>query len=386
MTGSPPQRGGPLSGLRIIEMAGIGPAPMCGMLLADLGAEILRIDRPRQPADLGIDRPLETNFILRGRRTIRVDLKSPDGIELLLALVARADGLIEGFRPGVMERLGLGPEPCLARNPRLVYGRVTGWGQTGPRAQTAGHDLNYIALTGALDAMGRCGERPPVPLNLIGDFAGGALFLALGVVAGLLKVRDGGMGRVVDAAIVDGVAAMMTSLNGLRAAGLFAPERGSNILDSGAWFYDVYRCADGGHVAVGPIERRFCGALLERLGLDPAEMPPQDDRDRWDEGRERLRAVFASRSRDDWAAVFAEGDACVTPVLALEEAFEDPHLVERGTHGRIGGHVQAMPAPRFSATPPPPPAPPRAPQGPEALAGWLDEDAIDLLGRAVVTH
>lgn len=378
-------RAGPLSGVRIIEMAGIGPAPMCGMLLADLGAEILRIDRPQAAADLGIKRPLETNFILRGRQTIRVDLKRPEGIELALALVERSDALIEGFRPGVMERLGLGPEPCLMRNPRLVYGRVTGWGQTGPRARTAGHDINYIALSGALEAMGRRGEAPPVPLNLIGDFAGGALFLALGILAGILRARQDGVGQVVDAAIVDGVASMLTSINGLRAAGLFSGERGTNLLDSGAYFYDTYRCSDRRYVAVGPIEQRFCAELLARLGIDPASMPDQNDQSRWEEGRARLREVFASRSRDEWTDVFADSDACVTPVLSVEEAFRDPHLAEHGTFARIGGFCQAAPVPHFSATSPDSPEPPAPPRGAEALEDWLEPELVARFQGAVVS-
>lgn len=378
-------RAGPLSGVRIIEMAGIGPAPMCGMLLADLGAEILRIDRPHVAADLGIKRPLETNFVLRGRQTIRVNLKRTEGVELVLALLERSDALIEGFRPGVMERLGLGPKPCLTHNPRLVYGRVTGWGQSGPRALTAGHDINYIALTGALDAMGRRGEAPPVPLNLIGDFAGGALFLAFGILAGIVRAREDGVGQVVDAAIVDGVASMLTSINGLRAAGLFSTDRGTNLLDSGAFFYDTFKCADGRYVAVGPIEKRFYTELLARLEIDPATMPDQNDQSRWDVGRLRLRGVFASRSRDEWAAVFAESDACVTPVLSLEESFVDPHLAEQGAFSRIGGFTQAAPAPHFSATPPDCPEPPASPQGSEVLEGWLDPEDIAQFRGAVVT-
>lgn len=378
-------RAGPLSGVRIIEMAGIGPAPMCGMLLADLGAEILRIDRPHVAADLGIKRPLETNFVLRGRQTIRVNLKRTEGVELVLALLERSDALIEGFRPGVMERLGLGPKPCLTHNPRLVYGRVTGWGQSGPRALTAGHDINYIALTGALDAMGRRGEAPPVPLNLIGDFAGGALFLAFGILAGIVRAREDGVGQVVDAAIVDGVASMLTSINGLRAAGLFSTDRGTNLLDSGAFFYDTFKCADGRYVAVGPIEKRFYTELLARLEIDPATMPDQNDQSRWDVGRSRLRGVFASRSRDEWAAVFAESDACVTPVLSLEESFVDPHLAEQGAFSRIGGFTQAAPAPHFSATPPDCPEPPASPQGSEVLEGWLDPEDIAQFRGAVVT-
>jgi crotonobetainyl-CoA:carnitine CoA-transferase CaiB-like acyl-CoA transferase len=351
--------GGPLAGLRVVEMAGIGPAPMCGMLLADLGAEIVRIDRPGE-SDVGIKRPPETNFLLRGRPTIRIDLKEAAGRDRALALTDAADCLIEGFRPGVMERLGLGPEVCLERNPRLVYGRVTGWGQTGPMAPWAGHDLNYIGLTGALEALGRADTPPPAPLNLIGDFGGGALFLAFGLLAGIIEAGRSGRGQVVDAAIVDGVAAMMTSLNGLRAGGVFPKERQASILDSGAYFYDVYACADGRHIALGAIEPRFFATFLARLRLGPDEFPPQADRDRWPEGRERLRALFATRPRNDWVALFADCDACVTPVLSLEESFDDPHMRARGAYVAPGGFPQAAPAPRFSRTPPAPPGPPDA--------------------------
>lgn len=368
-------RRGPLSGVRLIEMAGIGPAPMCGMVLSDLGADILRIDRPT-PSDVGIKRPVETNFILRGRRTIPVDLKTEAGRALVLRLLREADGVFEGFRPGVMERLGLGPEAALAANPALVYGRVTGWGQSGPMAQTAGHDLTYLALTGALGAMGRQGELPPVPLNLVGDFAGGALFLAVGMLSALIAARESGRGQVVDAAIVDGVASMLSSINGLRQAGIFTPEPGTNILDGGAYFYDVYRCADGGAIAVGPIEKKFFAQFVERLGIDPATLPPQDDAARWPEGRAVLADIFAGRDRDAWAALFAGTDACVVPVLSIEESFRDPHLAARGTYQQIDGRPQAAPAPRFSDTPPATPAPPSIASTEDALADWLPPEEI----------
>lgn len=367
---------GPLAGIRILEMAGIGPAPMCGMLLSDLGADILRIDR-LVPADVGIDRPLETNFILRGRKAIKLDLKQPDAVALVRRLTREADGLIEGFRPGVMERLGLGPDVCLAENPRLVYGRVTGWGQSGPLSMTAGHDLNYIALTGALGHMGRKGEAPPVPLNLIGDFAGGALFLALGLLSAIVEARSSGRGQVVDAAIVDGVASMLTSINGLLASGIFSVESGTNILDSGAFYYDTYRCADGRHIAVGCIEKRFFAQFIEKLGIDPATMPAQDDRERWPEGRELLRSLFLTRTRDEWAKLFEGSDACVTPVLSMEESFNDPHLKDRGTYTAIGGYRQAAPAPRFSRTQPNIPAPPSTKE--DMLSGWLPAHEIAAL-------
>jgi crotonobetainyl-CoA:carnitine CoA-transferase CaiB-like acyl-CoA transferase len=375
-------RAGPLAGLKVIEMAGIGPAPMCGMLLSDLGAEILRIDRP-VPADVGIDRPFETNFILRGRTTIRADLKSAEGRALIGALVRRADALIEGFRPGVMERLGLGPEECRAMNPALVYGRVTGWGQTGPLAPRAGHDLNYIALTGALEAMGRKDERPPVPLNLIGDFAGGALYLALGITAALLEARRSGEGQVVDAAIVDGVASMLTSMNALRTSGVFSTERGANVLDSGAYYYDTYACSDGRYLAIGPIEKKFFAEFLERLGLEPSDLPGQDDRARWPEGRATLAGIFATRPRDEWVALFANSDACVAPVLSMEESFDDPHLAGRGTYCEVDGYRQAAPAPKFSRTRPAVPEPPRQADARDALSDWLSDDEIEALAAAL---
>ena len=351
---------GPLAGLKVVEMAGIGPAPMCGMLLADLGAEIVPIDRPGE-ADLGIKRPTNTNFILRGRPTARMDLKTPEGRDRALALIARADCLIEGFRPNVMERLGLGPEEAFNRNPALVYGRVTGWGQSGPMSPWAGHDLNYIGLTGALEAIGRPGSPPPPPLNLIGDFGGGALFLAFGLLAGVLEARRTGQGQVVDAAIVDGVASMMTSWNGLLSGGVFTNDRGANILDSGAYFYDVYACADGKFLAVAAIEKRFFGEFLSRLGLRAEDMPMQEDKDRWEEGRSRLRSIFLTEPQSHWVALFANSDACVTPVLSLEDSFNDPHLRARGTYTRVAGHWQAAPAPRFSLSQPPTPPAPDAP-------------------------
>lgn len=368
-------RRGPLSGVRLIEIAGIGPAPMCGMVLSDLGADILRIDRTT-PGDVGIKRPRETNFILRGRRTIPVDLKSETGRALVLRLLREADGMFEGFRPGVMERLGIGPEPALKVNPALVYGRVTGWGQEGPMARTAGHDITYLALTGALGAMGRKGELPPVPLNLIGDFAGGALFLAVGMLSALIEARQTGRGQVVDAAIVDGVATMLSSVNGLRQAGIFGPEAGTNILDGGAYFYDVYRCDKGGCIAVGPIEKKFFADFVARLGIDLDALPPQDDPDRWPEGRAMLAEVFATRTRDEWSALFEGTDACVAPVLSMEESFRNPHLASRGTYREIDGHVQAAPAPRFGATPPEMPAPPATASAEDALADWLPADEI----------
>ena len=343
---------GPLAGLKAVEMAGIGPAPMCGMLLADLGAEIVRIDAPGE-ADVGIKRPPETNFLLRGRPTIRVDLKDPAGRDRALALIEKADCLIEGFRPGVMERLGLGPDPCLARNPRLVYGRVTGWGQSGPMAPWAGHDLNYIGLTGALEALGRADAPPPAPLNLLGDFGGGALFLALGLLAGVLDARRTGRGQVIDAAIVDGVAAMMTSLNGLRAGGVFSTERQASILDSGAYFYDVYACADGHHLAVGAIEPRFFRDFLARLGLGPDDLPPQEDRSRWAEGRARLRAIFATRRARPLGRPLRGVGRLRDPGALVRILREPPHARPRHLRGgrRLpGGRAGAALQPNAPAT------------------------------------
>ena len=373
---------GPLAGLRIIEFAGIGPAPMCGMVLSDLGADIIRIDR-QAPANVGIERPLDTNFTLRGRRTIKLDLKNPQSVAFVLELVAKADCTIEGFRPGVMERLGLGPEIMLERNPSLVYGRVTGWGQSGPLAMTAGHDINYIAITGALEAMGREGERPPVPLNLIGDFAGGAMFLAVGLLAAVFEARRSGKGQVVDAAIVDGVASMMNSINGLRSGGVFSKQRGRNVLDSGAFFYDTYRCADDRFIALGPIEPQFFKVFLDRLGLSADALPRQDDKPGWGEGRARLAEIFASRPRDEWASLFSGSDACVSPVLGLEEAFCDSHMSGRGAYVEIDGLPQSSPAPRFSRTKPDLPMAPAEATSINTLADWLSADRLAAWDKAL---
>ncbi|HEY3502452.1 MAG TPA: CaiB/BaiF CoA-transferase family protein [Actinocatenispora sp.] len=345
---------GPLDGIRVVELAGIGPAPFATMLLADLGAEVIRVDRPggrATPVDAG------HRILGRGRRSVAVDLKNPDGVAVVLRLAGTADALIEGYRPGVAERLGIGPEPCLAANPRLVYGRMTGWGQDGPLAQRAGHDIDYIALAGALSMVGRRGEAPTVPLNLIGDFGGGGMLMAVGVLAGLLGARISGRGQVVDAAMVDGTATLLSMLLGLRAAGMWG-ERGGNLLDGGAPFYDAYRCADGGYVAVGALEDPFYAELLAGLGLSGDDtLPPRDEPARWPELRERLAAVFATRTRDEWADRFADTDACVAPVLDPDEAADHPHLAARGTYRRESGLLQPAPAPRFSATPPGVPAP-----------------------------
>jgi alpha-methylacyl-CoA racemase len=362
---------GPLAGFKIIEMAGIGPAPMCAMLLADLGATVLRTDR-QQPSGLGLPGDARFNIMNRSRHTIAVDLKHPEGVALVLRLVGAADALIEGFRPGVMERLGLGPEPCLARNPKLVYGRMTGWGQTGPLAQAAGHDLNYIALAGVLHSIGRAGQPPTPPLNLVGDFGGGALYLAFGLACGLLEAQRSGKGQVVDAAMVDGAASLMTMFYALHAAGSFTATRGANALDSGAFFYDVYECADGKYVSLAPIEDKFLEEFLRRLEIDPAEMPPKMDRRRWPEAKAKLAARFKRKTRDEWCRLLEGSDACFAPVLSLAEAPSHPHNLARQSFVEIDGIVQPAPSPRFSRTPAGRPTPPEIPgeRGVASLAQW----------------
>lgn len=336
---------GPLAGLRVLEFAGLGPGPFCAMLLADLGAEVLRVDRADAPPGH------RAEVLKRGRRSVAIDLKSPAGTAAALRLVDRADALIEGFRPGVMERMGLGPEPCLARNPRLAYGRMTGWGQDGPLAPTAGHDINYIALTGALWATGRADDPPPPPLNLVGDFGGGGMLLAVGLLAAILNARATGRGQVVDAAMTDGSALLMAMFHGMTAMGRWRNTRGANLLDGAAPFYDSYRCSDGRYVAVGAIEPAFFAALLAGLGLAPARFTERMDPARWPALKAEIAAAFATRTRDDWAVAFAGSDACVTPVLDLDEAPAHPHNLARGTFVTRDGVVQAAPAPRFSETP-----------------------------------
>ncbi|MEU8251210.1 CaiB/BaiF CoA-transferase family protein [Nonomuraea sp. NPDC048916] len=336
---------GPLSGVRVVELGGQGPVPFCAMTLADLGAEVITVRRPGPAAPTNPHNPV----IDRGRRFVAVDLKSPDGVAVVRRLAGRADAVLEGFRPGVLERLGLGPGHLLAENPALVYGRMTGWGQDGPLAQRAGHDINYIALTGALHGIGQAGGPPVVPVNLVGDYAGGALYLALGVTSALLSARATGRGQVVDAAIVDGVAALMSIVYGLSAAGRWTGERGVNLLDGGAPFYRVYRCADGEHVAVGALEEPFYLDLLDGVGLGGRDdlVTGRLDRSRWPAIEEALSTAFAAYPRAHWEAVFAGRDGCVTPVLSAREAQHHPHLAARGTY--VDGH--AAPAPRFSGTP-----------------------------------
>ncbi|HEU0088503.1 MAG TPA: CaiB/BaiF CoA-transferase family protein [Pseudonocardiaceae bacterium] len=360
---------GPLAGLRVVELAGIGPAPHAAMLLADLGADVVRVQRPSAGLHLV---PPASDQLLRGRRSVAADLKDPIGRETVLQLVEQADVLVEGMRPGVAERLGIGPADCHARNPRLVYARMTGWGQDGPLAGRAGHDLNYLALSGVLHAIGSAGGKPVPPLNLIGDFGGGSMFLVAGVLAALWQRERAGAGQIVDVAMLDGVSVLAQMCWSLRACGLWNDQRGSNLLDSGAPFYDTYACADGRYVAVGALEPQFYAELLAGLGLAEADLPAQLDRAGWPVLRERFTAVFASRTRDEWAAAFESTDACVTPVLAFAEVPAHPHIAARGTLVELGGVLQPAPAPRFSRTPPDLPTPPREPDTDTAavLADW----------------
>ncbi len=344
---------GPLAGIRVVEFAGIGPGPFCGMVLSDLGADVVRIDRippvpPRPPT--GVD-ALTDGILGRGRRSVAVDLKHPDGHAVAESLVDGADALIEGFRPGVMERLGFAPDDCLERNPRLVYGRLTGWGQDGPYAHAAGHDLNYIALAGALAPIGRRADRPAPPLNVVGDFAGGGMLLAMGIAAALVEAGRSGRGQVVDAAMVDGSAYLMTMMYELLGRGAWIEERESNPNDGGAFFYDVYETADGRYVSVAPMEPQFYAELLRRLGPEAEGLPPQWDTARWPEATEHLAAVFRTRTRDEWCALLEGTDACFAPVLTMSEAPVHPHNVHRGTFTEVAGVTQPAPAPRFGRTP-----------------------------------
>lgn len=340
-------RSGPLAGLRVVELAGIGPGPFAAMHLGDLGADVVRVDRPG-PSGPGIDPAQDVTH--RNKRSLCLDLKAAGAAEAVLGLAERADVLIEGYRPGVAERLGVGPDPCLARNPRLVYGRMTGWGQDGPLADRAGHDIGYVAVTGALGAIGPADGPPAVPANLLGDYAGGALYLVVGVLAALHHARATGEGQVVDAAIVDGTAHLSAMLHGLLAAGAWQDRREANLLDGGAPYYAVYATSDGGHMAVGALEPRFYAEFTRLLGI-AEEAPDRADPARWPELRELIAARFASRTRAEWTAVFADSDACVAPVLSLREARDHPHLAARGTFVEPGGVPQPAPAPRFSATP-----------------------------------
>jgi alpha-methylacyl-CoA racemase len=386
---------GPLSGCRVVELAGLGPAPFAGMMLADLGAEVVRVDRPGRGGLLaGLER---FDLLNRGKKSVLLDLKQPGAVRTVLAMAERADVLIEGYRPGVAERLGVGPADCLARNPRLVYGRMTGWGQEGPLAQRAGHDIAYIALTGALHAIGAAGGPPQIPMNIVGDFGGGGNYLVIGVLAALAEARGSGRGQVVDAAIVDGTAHLLAMAHSMLATGTWSDERGVNLLDGGAPFYSVYETADGRHMAVGALEGKFYAELLARLGLDE-DPAGQYDRAGWPALRTRIAAVFAKRTQAEWTEVFASSDACVAPVLSLREAAEHPHIRARGTILERDGRLQPGPAPRFSRTRAalgaPPPAPGQdteevlAAWGVGAEAGGLPEDLDDHLDdrRAAVAE
>jgi alpha-methylacyl-CoA racemase len=361
---------GPLRGIKVIEVAGIGPGPFCAMVLADLGAEVLRIDRS---AAVRGERDERARFdvLARGRKSVGLDLKHPEGVAALLRLVERADVLTEGFRPGVMERLGLGPDVCLARNPRLVYGRMTGFGQSGPLAQAAGHDINYIALAGCLAHLGRKGEAPLPPLNLVGDFGGGGMLLALGILAALVERGTSGKGQVVDAAMVDGAALLMAFIHGFYSLGGWG-ERGTNLLDTGAHFYEAYETKDGKHVSIGSIEPQFYAELVKLAGLEGEKLPAQMDRTQWPAMKERLAAIFRTKTRDEWCRIMEGTDVCFAPILTISEAYAHPHNVARGTFVEVAGVPQPRPAPRFSRTDgevarPPPAA---GEHTDEALAEW----------------
>lgn len=374
---------GVLSGIRVVEFEAIGPAPFGTMLLADMGADVVRIDRPVAASDLGPKFDGKRADITgRNRRSLTLDLKRPESVAAALELIKQADVLIEGFRPGTMERLGLGPDVALARNPRLVYGRMTGWGQSGPLAERAGHDLNYIALSGVLSTLGEAGGRPLPPLNLVGDYGGGGMLLAMGVLAALLHVQRGGAGQVVDAAMTEGAAQLGSVIWGLLAGGHWNEQRGSNLLDGGAPWYDTYQTLDGQFMAIGPIESRFYQQMLDILGLADADLPRQHDRAGWPRLREVFGAAFKSRTRAQWSAAFEGSDACVAPVLGLAEAVEHPHSRARGSFIEVDGVVQPVPAPRFLGTPSalPKPAPQRGEQGLDALREWgFDDLAIERL-------
>ncbi|MBM3591236.1 MAG: CoA transferase [Alphaproteobacteria bacterium] len=373
---------GALKGITVLELAGIGPGPFCAMLLADMGARVIRIDRPEGPAGTRDD------VVLRGRRSLALDLKRPAAVAAMKRMAAQADVLIEGFRPGVMERLSLGPDPLLEVNPRLIYGRMTGWGQDGPFAKLAGHDINYIALTGALHAMGEPDRPPSPPLNLVGDYGGGGMLLALGILAALLERAGSGRGQVVDAAMVDGAALLMAPIYGMMALGRWKPDRGANLLDGAASFYGSYACACGGYVAVGPIEPAFFAEMLQRMGLDAAEFANRMDPAFWPAHKTKLAEAFRSRTRDDWAAIFADSDGCVAPILSMAEVRAHPHIAARETFVEAHGAVQPAPAPRLSRTPSAigAAAPLRGEHGAEILTefGFSAAEVTDLLGAASV--
>jgi len=348
---------GPLSGIRIIELAGIGPGPFCGMMLADMGADVIRVERPGgNPGDAG-----GHDILFRNRKSVAVNLKTPAGVETVLRLCEKADGLFEGFRPGVAERLGVGPQVCLARNPKLVYGRMTGWGQTGPLAKAAGHDINYISLSGALHAMGRRGEGPVPPLNLVGDFGGGGMMLAFGMVCGILEASRSGKGQEIDCSMVEGASALMAMFYGLHGIGQFSDERGTHMLDSGAHFYDTYATADGKYISIGSIEPQFYTLLKQQLQLDESVFGEQLNPQRWPQQKEKLAAIFRTRTRDEWCKLMEGTDVCFAPVLGLEEAPRHPHNLARNSFVPVGDMLQPAPTPRFSRTPSGTPRPISAP-------------------------
>ena len=363
---------GPLQGVKVVEFAALGPAPMGAMLLADLGAEVLRIERKssvsgRPTADL-FDPKID--ILNRSRRVVALNMKQPEAIETALRLIEQADVLIEGFRPGVMERLGVGPDVCLARNPKLVYGRMTGWGQSGTLAHAAGHDINYLSLSGALHAIGEKGGKPVAPLNLVADCGGGAMLLAMGVLAGVISARNTGCGQVVDAAMTDGAAVLMSMMYTLKAMGQWTQQRGDNLLDGGAHFYDTYQCSDGKWLSVGAIEPQFYALLLEKAGIDDPAFKAQWDRSQWPALKEKLAAVLATRTRDAWCAVFEGSDACVAPVLDMDEAPLHAHNLSRNTFIEVNGITQPAPAPRFSGTPAGQPTPPQPDGDAQVLSDW----------------
>ena len=370
---------GPLKGVKIVEIAGIGPGPFCAMMLADMGAEIIRVDRQGKSAS---DAQLLLN---RGRRSVAVNLKHPEGVELVLKLVDQADALVEGYRPGVMERLGLGPDECLKRNLRLVYGRMTGWGQVGPMAKAAGHDINYISLSGVLHAIGNRGQKPVPPLNLIGDFGGGGMLLAFGMACALYEARRSGKGQVIDAAMVDGSALLMTAIYELKAAGKWVDKRGVNLLDGGAHFYDTYETADGKWIAIGSIEPQFYALLLKHTGIDDPDFQDQMNPEKWSELKDKIAVIFRTKTRDQWCEIMEGTDACFTPVLSLDEAPKHPHNIARKTFVEVEGVLQPGPAPRFSRTSPEiQSSPPKPGEYSESvLLDWgFSEDQIEALKTA----
>lgn len=359
---------GPLQGLKVVEIAGIGPGPFCAMLLADMGADVVRVDRAGRFSVMND----KFDFLNRGKRSVSVDLKKPEGVEAVLKLVEKADIILEGFRPGVMERLGLGPDVCLARNPKLAYGRMTGFGQDGPMAKAAGHDINYIAMSGALHMIGHKGGRPVPPINLVGDFGGGSMFLAFGLLAAVIEARTSGKGQVVDATMIDGAALLTTMMYGMKAQGLWQDERGVNLLDTGAHFYDTYETKDGKYVSIGSIEPQFYAELMRLADLDPADFGAQMDASNWPAMKEKLAAVIKAKTRAEWDALMEGTDVCYAPVLSMEEAPKHPHNIARGVFFEQDGHVQPAPAPRFSRTKPDLPAVPPMPgqDTDRALADW----------------